>query len=142
MHKIKKLKIIFTAIIITGSIILTSCIQQQDKKHWEAPESAVAQKNPFAENIAATQKGKILFENQCIMCHGSKGKGDGPVAASLNPKPADLTAEMTQSHTDGALYWKIMQGSTPMPSFKEAHKTDHDQCWQLINYISELGKQS
>lgn len=147
----KKLKIIFSAIIIE-SIIMTSCMNNEGMnhqdmnhkglEHWDAPESADTQKNPLSENSEATQKGKILFESQCIMCHGSKGKGDGPVAASLMRRPTDLTSEMTQSHTDGALYWKIMEGNSPMPSFRETHKTDHDQCWQLINYIRELGKQS
>jgi mono/diheme cytochrome c family protein len=139
----RKLKIFFKAcVIITGVIMMSSFIQQQDMKHWEAPKSADSQKNPFTGNSTATEKGSILFENQCVMCHGSKGKGDGTVAVSLKPKPADLTSKMTQSHTDGALYWKIMQGNTPMPAFKEAHKTGHNQCWQLINYIRELGKQA
>ena len=139
----KKLKIFFTACaIITGVIIMTSFFQQQQMKHWESPKSADLRKNPLKGDIAATLKGKTLFEKQCVMCHGSKGKGNGSAAADLKPKPADLTSEMTQSHTDGALYWKIMKGNTPMPSFKEAHKVDHNQCWQLINYIRELGKQS
>jgi mono/diheme cytochrome c family protein len=137
----KKLKIIFSAcVIITGVIMMTAFIQKQDM--WDAPKSADARKNPFKGNIAATLKGKALFEKQCVMCHGSKGKGNGSAAADLKPTPTDLTANMTQSHTDGALYWKIMNGNSPMPSWKEVHKTDHNQCWQLINYIRTLGKQS
>lgn len=137
------LKMIFTAcVLITGVISMTSFLQHQEMKHWEAPKSADSQKNPFMGNIAATLKGKTLFEKQCVMCHGSKGKGNGSAAVDFKPQPSDLTAKMTQSHTDGALYWKIMHGNSPMPSFKEAHKTNHNQCWQLINYIRELGKQS
>ena len=118
---------------------MSSFFQMKQKKHWESPKSADLIKNPLKGNIAATEKGKILFENQCAACHGSKGKGDGPGSAALETRPADLTSEMTQSHTDGALYWKIMKGNKPMPSFKEAHKVDHNQCWELIDYIRELG---
>lgn len=136
----KKLKIIFSAcIIIAGVITLTSIIQLQDK--WEAPKSADLRKNPLKGNIAATQKGKILFEKQCAMCHGSKGIGNGYAAVDFKSKPTDLTSKMTQMHTDGALYWKIMHGEDAMPSFKKAHKTNRNSCWQLINYIRELGKQ-
>ena len=43
----------------------------------------------FAQGNAA--KGKGLFEKNCASCHGAGGKGDGVAAASLNPKPKDLT---------------------------------------------------
>lgn len=31
------------------------------------------------------------FTNYCASCHGAGGKGDGPAAAGLDKKPADLT---------------------------------------------------
>lgn len=34
---------------------------------------------------------KEMFTSYCAPCHGASGKGDGPAAAALNPKPADLT---------------------------------------------------
>jgi mono/diheme cytochrome c family protein len=36
-------------------------------------------------------KGKGIYANMCASCHGPGGKGDGPAAAALNPKPKDLT---------------------------------------------------
>lgn len=35
--------------------------------------------------------GKPLFEANCASCHGTSGKGDGPVGAALNPPPRDFT---------------------------------------------------
>jgi mono/diheme cytochrome c family protein len=35
--------------------------------------------------------GKNEFLQSCASCHGASGKGDGPVANSLSPRPADLT---------------------------------------------------
>jgi mono/diheme cytochrome c family protein len=34
---------------------------------------------------------KEMFTSYCAPCHGASGKGDGPAAAALTPKPADLT---------------------------------------------------
>jgi len=31
------------------------------------------------------------YRTHCAQCHGTDGKGDGPVAAALTVKPADLT---------------------------------------------------
>lgn len=36
-------------------------------------------------------KGKETYAKFCASCHGAAGKGDGPGAAALNPKPKDLT---------------------------------------------------
>jgi mono/diheme cytochrome c family protein len=34
--------------------------------------------------------GAELFVENCAACHGATGAGDGPAAASLDPRPADL----------------------------------------------------
>ena len=36
-------------------------------------------------------KGKVLFETNCASCHGTSGKGDGPVGAALQPPPRNFT---------------------------------------------------
>lgn len=42
---------------------------------------------PTPELIA---KGKTLFATNCSSCHGADGRGDGPAAAALNPKPRNF----------------------------------------------------
>lgn len=39
----------------------------------------------------AAPSGGSLFRENCASCHGTRGAGDGPSAAKLKPKPADLT---------------------------------------------------
>ncbi len=36
-------------------------------------------------------EGERLFSENCVQCHGTSGKGNGPWAGSFNPPPADLT---------------------------------------------------
>ena len=45
--------------------------------------------------------GKTTFTTNCMSCHGPSGKGDGPLAAALNPKPRDLSAGQFNFDTDG-----------------------------------------
>jgi mono/diheme cytochrome c family protein len=40
---------------------------------------------------ADVPSGKDLFIEHCAQCHGSDGTGNGPMASTLNVKPADLT---------------------------------------------------
>ena len=34
---------------------------------------------------------KEMFKTRCATCHGESGKGDGPAAAALTPKPRNYT---------------------------------------------------
>lgn len=36
-------------------------------------------------------EGQALFAENCAMCHGATGQGDGPWAGDVDPAPADLT---------------------------------------------------
>jgi len=35
--------------------------------------------------------GRLEYVDSCAVCHGDRGKGDGPLAASLKKSPIDLT---------------------------------------------------
>lgn len=37
------------------------------------------------------EKGKALYEDRCLLCHGPKGDGKGPGSIALDPKPANYT---------------------------------------------------
>jgi mono/diheme cytochrome c family protein len=37
---------------------------------------------------ASVGRGKLVYKEYCMQCHGATGKGDGPAAAHLEPKPA------------------------------------------------------
>jgi mono/diheme cytochrome c family protein len=52
--------------------------------------AGAAAQAPAAPNDAAT-RGKAIFLNSCAVCHGDKGRGDGPAARALKPGPADLS---------------------------------------------------
>jgi mono/diheme cytochrome c family protein len=99
---------------------------------WQAPAAEKAKKSPGG-NAA---NGKKLADTNCVSCHGS-GKGDGPAAAALNPKPADWTSAKVQSESDGELFWKISTGRGPMPPWK--HLSDKDR-WDLVSHIRTLKK--
>ncbi|MGE5186239.1 MAG: c-type cytochrome [Acidobacteriota bacterium] len=56
-------------------------------------------------------KARALFDSLCATCHGADGRGDGPAAANLNPKPRDYTnAQWQASVTDDDLKRTILLG--------------------------------
>ena len=122
----------FTAAVVAASFLgIAGSAWAQGP--WEAPAAEKAKKSPGG-NVA---NGKKLAETNCVSCHGASGKGDGPAAAALNPKPADWTSAKVQSESEGTLFWKISNGRGPMPPWK--HLPDKDR-WDLVAYVKSLKK--
>ena len=88
---------------------------------------------PTAESIAA---GESAYTATCSGCHGAAGAGDGPIAAGLSVRPADLSTHVP-FHTDAELYAFITRGisGTPMPGF--ATELSPEDRWNLVNYLRD-----
>jgi mono/diheme cytochrome c family protein len=110
----------------------------QSTTPWVVPKDADNVKNPLAGNTSVLPEAKALYVANCAPCHGEKGRGDGPAAAGLNPKPADHSSVAVQSESDGALFWKMSEGRAPMPAYKKIFSDQ--QRWELINYIRTLAR--
>jgi len=112
---------------------------QDATKPWVAPDDSRKVKNPVPatpDNLAA---GESLFHDNCELCHGPKGMGDGPGAAAIKVKPANFTdAKLMALETDGSLFWKMSNGRGPMPIWKDT--LSETERWQLVNFIRKLGK--
>jgi mono/diheme cytochrome c family protein len=104
---------------------------------WVAPAADKAKKNPVAGGAGAVAAGKNVAQVNCASCHGPGGKGDGPAAVALNPKPADWTTKRVQDESDGELFWKISNGRGAMPPWK--HLPENDR-WSVIHFIRSLKK--
>ncbi len=107
---------------------------------WEAPSSADSINNPLAGIVEATKKGENIFNQYCVPCHGSGGQGNGPTAATLNQKPANLTSERVQAQSDGDIFWKMSTGRGTMAAYKNI--LSKNQRWELVDYIRLLGNKS
>ncbi len=100
---------------------------------WKAPARASKKKNPVASDAASIAAGKAAYTKECLSCHGETGKGDGPAAKDLQVKPGDLANPKLWEQSDGALFWKLTEGKTPMPSVEKL--LSEDQRWQVINFV-------
>jgi mono/diheme cytochrome c family protein len=50
-------------------------------------------------SAAVSPEAEEIFTSRCSTCHGTDGKGNGPAAANLTPKPRDYTDPAWQSAT-------------------------------------------
>ena len=98
---------------------------------------ALAQGNPG--------QGKGLYAKHCGGCHGPTGKGDGPAAAALNPKPTDLTDKAYMAGLKDRYLFDLIQkggaavGKSPLiPPF--GSKMKEGEIRDLIAYMRSLAK--
>jgi mono/diheme cytochrome c family protein len=106
---------------------------------WRAPPSAANRPNPVPANANTIALGQKLYVANCLTCHGPEGKGDGPGAAALEKKPANLGERIKSTgEKDGELFWKISEGRAPMVTWKAS--LSETQRWELVNYIRTFAK--
>ena len=108
---------------------------------WTAPARAARKQNPVTTDARSLAQGKQIYLAACLPCHGSTGKGDGPAGTTLERNgvpihPGNLSDPKRWEDTDGALFWKLTEGKTPMPAWGET--LSEDQRWSVINYIRTL----
>ena len=80
--------------------------------------------------VAAQVDGKALYDRWCAGCHGVEGRGDGPGAATMLPRPRDFTLALYQVRTtatgeiptDEDMLRVIDEGmpGTTMPAWRDA----------------------
>ena len=109
------------------------------------PTSFYASTQPYAAPFIAS--GAPLYAQNCSLCHGAAGRGDGPLADKLRIRPADLTEPHLFAHKVGELYWWVGHGRANgvMPGF--ADKLTPAQRWDVINFVlartaGDLSKQT
>jgi mono/diheme cytochrome c family protein len=109
----------------------------QTSAPWTAPGSEKAKKNSLPTDKRTAEQGEKVAKVNCVSCHGDKGKGNGPAAIALNPKPADWTSKRVQVESDGEIFWKITNGRGPMPPWR--HLPENDR-WAVVRYIRTLAE--
>lgn len=86
---------------------------------------------------AEYERGEALFHERCQTCHGIKGDGKGPTAASLTPKPANFTnPRFWRENNEKKIATTIKKGRGPMPAFD----LKPDEVKAIIDYMSHAFK--
>jgi mono/diheme cytochrome c family protein len=93
---------------------------------------------PIPSSPDSIERGRVLFNIDCYICHGVTGVGNGNLSGFFNPPPFDLTSAQVQNLADSEIFLVITQGRGQMPSLAE-HLSVTDR-WDVINYVRTLKK--
>jgi len=102
---------------------------------FEAKDAAAVIENPVPATPDSIARGATLYTDTCLVCHGSEGRGDGPVGAVFEPVPVDLNEAYTQDQADGQIFFTLTRGRVAMPFYRDT--LSQQDRWDVINYLRE-----
>ena len=84
------------------------------------------------------ERGEAVYEVQCALCHGPEGRGDGPEAPFLAPRPPNLISAATSVKSDQELLVIIetRKSHLDFKDFKEALTQQQQQ--DVLAYLRTL----
>ena len=111
----RTIRVVALAAISTG-LVAIACSKSKTQDTTATTASAAPAAAPAASVQAVAkadpaEAAKTYFKQNCVVCHGADGKGDGPGAANLTPKPQNYTDPKWQDKVkDDELKKAIIQG--------------------------------
>jgi cbb3-type cytochrome oxidase cytochrome c subunit/mono/diheme cytochrome c family protein len=110
-------------------------LSQIDRSYWLAGD-------PLPVTEGNLERGKEVFLQRCVGCHGLKGDGKGPAATFMSPPPADFTdkddACCGGDTGPGDFYYRILRGwpGTAMENFGE--RLSVDDIWRVVLFVKTI----
>jgi len=94
--------------------------------------------NPFMPDTENINRGKIVYQNICLQCHGIKADGKGHLFTSgkYPYPPANLVSQKTINRTDGEIFHIITVGFGIMPPHDIIVRPDDR--WKAVLYVRSL----
>lgn len=107
---------------------------EADVKFWHDSEHH----KPNVDSATAANAGAGIFRQNCAVCHGTNGLGNGPNALAMSKKPANFTRPYYKSYSDKTWYWRVAEGvpGTRMPRWKLT--LEPEQMWYLVAFLKTL----
>ncbi len=104
--------------------------------HVNVPEGWRTVPNPYPTTPAGLARGRKLYQDFCLGCHGPVGDGMGPAQPWIYPPPLNFTILKDRGVSGGILYYQIMNGitGTAMPYFKR--ELESEKIWDVGNFVA------
>jgi copper resistance protein D len=94
--------------------------------------------NPVPASAESLARGQEIYAQSCAMCHGFQGRGDGPLARTMVPRPSDFRVHMAEGHTDAQLFDWLSNGIPDTTMLGYAAELTVEDRWHVINFLQSF----
>ena len=134
--------------VILSAVLAISCVSA-----WTASLAADAQHKEAKEKLGAKEKKekgdpkkgkeKYMENMRCSACHGDSGKGDGPAAFALNPKPRNYIDCAVMSKKSDAELFKVIKEGGPAVGLSPlmapfGSQLNDKEVWDVVAFIRSI----
>jgi cytochrome c553 len=107
------------AVFALSAVLALGCSKSEGADNAPLPPSPTPPSAPATADTnggtPAEAQAMVIFKARCSTCHGMDGKGNGPAAITLNPKPRNYTDPAWQkSVTDDHIREIIVKGGAAL----------------------------
>ena len=98
---------------------------------------------PVPANETTYMAGAMIYNDNCVVCHGVPGKPMPPFAKGMYPRPPQLfKGKGVTDDPPGETYWKVANGIrlTGMPAFQGS--LSENEMWQVAVLLANADKAS
>lgn len=121
-------------LILVAPLLLPGC-----NPAAEGPPGGSA--TAVAVSAADLEKGREVYKANCVPCHGPEGRGDGPSAATLNPKPRNhADPELMDTLSDKRIAETVRMGGiiSGYPNMPASPHLRGEELVALVAYVRSL----
>jgi mono/diheme cytochrome c family protein len=142
------MKLVLVCLFVCSAFLVPSpCHSQEPAKPADEKPAADAKNtsdaakspNPVKTSPTSVASGKKKYGQDCAMCHGKEGAGDGDLAEDMHLKLKDFReAEALKDLSDADIYKIINNGKGKMMG--EEGRLKPDEIWDVVNFVRTLSK--
>ncbi len=110
-------------------------LAQIDRSYWLSSD-------PLPVTEQNLSRGKQVFLERCVGCHGPQGDGTGPGAKFMSPPPADFTdpddACCGGDTGPGDFYYRILRGWTGTGMENFGDRLSVNDIWRVVLFVKTI----
>ena len=134
-------RIILVILAISIMMALSSCSSgsgdstDDSKKEESSSKSKEEEKEKvFPKERPSAARGKAIYDEQCLKCHGETGSGEGEKSKNFTDEVKDFNDQaFMRKEVPSKFFEKIKDGDKPMPAFKD--DLTEQEMWDVVFYV-------
>jgi mono/diheme cytochrome c family protein len=123
--------------LLIMSLALSACSSQDDARRLDVdvPQDRL-------DSREAQQRGRVLFLDNCAICHGVRADGEGVRREGLSARPANFRNKDWRARTDALQVYTVLSEGKRGSSMPAWPTLSDEERWDLVAYVLSVSEET